>query len=87
MHIHVARLALAPLDDEPFTEQDRLAVAEADEWCKHNDPTPLVTVLSDFALLWLTGIRWANRHRRTNTPAMPKAKTIARVRNRKETYQ
>ena len=44
------KLALAPLDDEPFTEEDRLAVAEADEWRKHNDPIPLETVLADFGL-------------------------------------
>ena len=44
------KLALAPFDDEPFTEEDRLAVAEADEWRKHNDPIPLEAVLSDFGL-------------------------------------
>jgi hypothetical protein len=44
------KLALAPLDDEPFTEEDRLAVAEADEWRKHNDPIPLEAVLADFGL-------------------------------------
>jgi hypothetical protein len=44
------KLALAPLDDEPFTEEDRLAVAEADEWRCHNDPIPLEAVLADFGL-------------------------------------
>jgi len=44
------KLALSPLDDEPFTEEDRLAVAEADEWRKHNDPIPLEAVLADFGL-------------------------------------
>ena len=44
------KLALAPLDDEPFTEEDRLAVAEADEWRKHNDCIPLEAVLADFGL-------------------------------------
>jgi len=43
-------LALAPLDDEPFTEEDRLAVAEADEWSKHHDSIPLESVLADFGL-------------------------------------
>ena len=43
-------LALAPLDDEPFTEEDRVAVAEADEWRKHNDAIPLEAVLADFGL-------------------------------------
>ena len=44
------KLALAPLDDEPFTEEDRLAAAEADEWRRHNDPIPLEAVLADFGL-------------------------------------
>jgi hypothetical protein len=43
---------LAPdqIDDEPFTEEDRQAVAEADEWLKHNKPIPLENVLSEFGL-------------------------------------
>jgi hypothetical protein len=44
------KLALAPVDDEPFTEEDRQAVAEADEWRKRNEPIPLEEVLSDFGL-------------------------------------
>ncbi|HEV2201942.1 MAG TPA: hypothetical protein VGR73_19150 [Bryobacteraceae bacterium] len=44
------KLALAPIDDEPFTEGDRQAVAEADEWRKHNQPIPLEDVLADFGL-------------------------------------
>ncbi|MFN0106241.1 MAG: hypothetical protein ACKV2U_29640 [Bryobacteraceae bacterium] len=44
------KLALAPIDDEPFTEEDRLAVAEADEWRKDNPPVPLENVLADFGL-------------------------------------
>ncbi len=44
------KLGLASFDDEPFTEEDQLAVAEADEWRKHNDPIPLETVLADFGL-------------------------------------
>jgi hypothetical protein len=44
------KLANAPLDDEPFTEEDRQAVAEADEWLKHNNPIPLENVLSEFGL-------------------------------------
>ena len=44
------KLALAPVDDEPFTEQDRRAVAEADGWRKHNTAIPLEDVLSDFGL-------------------------------------
>jgi hypothetical protein len=44
------KLLNAPLDDEPFTEEDRQAVAEADEWLKHNKPIPLENVLSEFGL-------------------------------------
>jgi hypothetical protein len=44
------KLALAPIDDEPFTEEDLRAVAEADEWSKHNEPIPLETVLTDLGL-------------------------------------
>lgn len=44
------KLALAPFDDEPFTGEDRQAVAEADEWRKHNAPIPLENVLADFGL-------------------------------------
>lgn len=43
-------IAHAPVDDEPFTEEDRQAVAEAEEWRKHNQPIPLETVLADFGL-------------------------------------
>jgi len=44
------KLALTPPDDEPFTEDHRHAVAEADEWSKRNTPVPLETVLADFGL-------------------------------------
>jgi hypothetical protein len=44
------KLALAPIDDEPFTDEDRQAVAEADEWLKHNQPIPHEEVLAEFGL-------------------------------------
>jgi hypothetical protein len=44
------KLARAPIDDEPFTEEDRQSVAEADEWLKHNQPIPLEEVLADVGL-------------------------------------
>ena len=46
----VQAIAQAPMDDEPFTEEDRRAVDEADEWCKNNQPIPLEAVLADFGL-------------------------------------
>lgn len=45
-----SKLALAPFDDELFTDEDRQAVAEADEWRKDNAAIPLEGVLSDFGL-------------------------------------
>ena len=44
------KLALAPIDDEPFTAEDRAAVAEADEWSKHNEAIPHEQVLAEFGL-------------------------------------
>lgn len=45
-----AALRNAAVDDEPFTDEDRRAVAEAEEWSKHNDPIPLEQVLADVGL-------------------------------------
>ena len=56
------KLALAPIDDEPFTEEVRLAVAKADDCLKNNEPIPLEHVPSGFGLSmsdWVT---------MTNTP-------------------
>lgn len=47
----VARaIAQAPLDDEPETEEERRAVAEAKEWLQHHPGIPFEEVLSDFGL-------------------------------------
>ena len=43
-------IAAAGIDDEPETAEERLAVAEATEWLKHNQPIPFETVLADFGL-------------------------------------
>ena len=43
-------IANAPLDDEHETDEERQAVAEADEWLKHNKPIPFEDVLADFGL-------------------------------------
>ena len=39
-----------PFAEEQFTEADREAVAEADEWLQANDPIPLESVLADLGL-------------------------------------
>ena len=43
-------IANAPTDDEPETEEERRAVAEATEWLKHNKPIPFEDVLADRGL-------------------------------------
>ena len=57
LHPWSRKLALAPMDDEPFTVEERQAVADADEWRKHHDPIPLDDVLADLGLTqadWVT---------------------------------
>jgi hypothetical protein len=44
------RLAQVPIDDESFTDEERQAVAESEEWLKKNEPIPLETVLADLGL-------------------------------------
>ena len=44
------KLAMTPIDDEPFTKEERQAVAEAEQWLKDNGPIPLESVLADFDL-------------------------------------
>ena len=43
-------VANAPVDDEPETDQERQAVAEATGWLQHNQPVPFEEVLADFGL-------------------------------------
>ena len=37
-------------DDDTLTEAEHKAVAEADEWLKHNEPIPHKQVLAEFGL-------------------------------------
>jgi hypothetical protein len=46
-----------PFDDEPFTDAERRAVGEADEWLKHNELIPHEEVLAEFGF---TIADWAN---------------------------
>jgi len=43
-------LANAPVDDEPTTDDEERAVAEAREWLKHNPGIPLEQVVSELGL-------------------------------------
>jgi len=45
-----AALRNAPIDDEPFTDAERKAVAEADEWLKQNQPIPHEEVLAELGV-------------------------------------
>jgi hypothetical protein len=38
------------IEDEEIGEEEKAAVAEADEWLKHNKPIPFEDVLADFGL-------------------------------------
>jgi len=47
----VARaIANAPVDDEPLTEEDRKALAEAREWSKHNSGIPNEQVMAELGI-------------------------------------
>ncbi len=39
-----------PIEDEDISEEEKAAVAEADEWLKHNKPIPFEEVLSEHGL-------------------------------------
>jgi len=39
-----------PIEDEEISEAEKAAVAEADDWLKHNKPIPFEEVLADFGL-------------------------------------
>jgi hypothetical protein len=43
-------IANAPLDDEPESDEERQAVAEAKEWLKRHPGIPFEEVLGDFGL-------------------------------------
>ncbi|MBV9294139.1 MAG: hypothetical protein JO145_01105 [Acidobacteriaceae bacterium] len=43
-------IAHAPVDDEPLSEEDRKALAEAQHWSRQNKPIPVETVLADLGL-------------------------------------
>lgn len=43
-------IADAPIDDEPESEEERQAVAEAKKWLKNNPGIPFEEVLADFGL-------------------------------------
>jgi hypothetical protein len=46
----LARLPTAPIDDEPLSPQDEVAIAEASEWAKHNKATPHEDFLAELGI-------------------------------------
>ncbi len=43
-------IANAPVDDERLTTEEQKALAEAEEWLKHNKPIPHEQVLAELGL-------------------------------------
>lgn len=54
------KLAAAELDDEPLTDDDRQAIAEAEEWSAQNKGIPLEEVLSDLGMAQVDWQEMAN---------------------------
>lgn len=49
--VHLLETMLSPEEDrDTLSDAERRAVAEADEWLKHNQPIPHEDVLADFGL-------------------------------------
>jgi hypothetical protein len=43
-------IALAPVDEEPLTQEEDEALDRAEEWLKHNKPIPHEEILAEFGL-------------------------------------
>jgi hypothetical protein len=48
--IHLLETMVRPEDGDTLSNAERKAVAEADEWLKHNAPIPHEEVLAEFGL-------------------------------------
>ena len=49
--VHLLEAMISPEDDsDTLSNSERKAVAEADEWLKHNQPIPHEEVLAEFGL-------------------------------------
>ena len=49
--VHLLETMVSPEEDgDTLSNADRKAVAEADEWLKHNEPIPHEEVLAEFGL-------------------------------------
>ncbi len=43
-------LATAPIDNEPLSSQDEMALAEASDWARHNKATPHEDFLAELGI-------------------------------------
>jgi hypothetical protein len=48
--VHLLETMVSPADAGTLSNAERKAVAEADEWLKHNQPIPHEEVLAEFGL-------------------------------------
>ncbi len=48
--VHLLETIVLPEEDDTLSESERKAIAEADEWLKHNKPIPHEEVLAEFGL-------------------------------------
>jgi hypothetical protein len=49
--VHLLETMVSPEEDgDTLSNAERMAVAEADEWLKHNEPIPHEKVLAEFGL-------------------------------------
>jgi hypothetical protein len=58
--VHLLETMISPEDGDALSNAERKAVAEADEWLKHNEPIPHEEVLAEFGL---TMADWENMGR------------------------
>ena len=51
--VHLLEAMILPGEDlDTLSDAERKAVAEADEWLKHNQPIPHEEVLAELGLIW-----------------------------------
>ena len=48
--VHLLETMVSPEDSDTLSNSERRAVAEADDWLKHNHPIPHEQVLAEFGL-------------------------------------
>ena len=61
------KLASAPVEDEPISDEEERSAAESRDWLKHNEAISMETVLADF------GLTLADFERIGQTPLSPES--------------